>query len=117
MDIQLYVTEDDKRPFVTWIKKLKDAKGRGVINARVARLRLDNFGDCKPVGDGVWELHIDFGPGYRVYYGQADKQLVLLLCGGDKDTQNANITIAKRYWADCKLRVADEKKDSSKGKK
>ncbi len=108
MDIQLYVTEDDKKPFVTWISKLKDVKGRGVIKARINRLRLGNFGDCKPVGDGVWELRIDFGPGYRVYYGQTGKQLVLLLCGGDKDTQSADITTAKRYWADYKLREVDE---------
>lgn len=104
MDVQLYVTEDEKKPFVIWIKKLKDKDACGRINARIARLRLGNFGDCKALGNGLWELRIDVGPGYRVYYGRAGEQLVLLLCGGDKRTQDADIATAKKHWVDYKSR-------------
>lgn len=63
------------------------------------------FGDCEPVGDGVWELRIDTGPGYRVYYARAGKQVVLLLCGGDKRRQKADIKRAKDYWEDYEKRT------------
>lgn len=63
-----------------------------------------NFGDVKPVGDGVWEARVDWGPGYRVYYAQAGKQLVLLLIGGDKRKQQSDIKLAHEYWKDWQLR-------------
>jgi putative addiction module killer protein len=65
---------------------------------RINRLRLGNFGDCKPVGDGVFELRMMFGPGYRVYFARQGESVVLLLCGGDKGTQDADIERAKKYW-------------------
>jgi putative addiction module killer protein len=74
------------------------------VRVRLDRLRLGNMGDCKPVGSGVQELRIDFGPGYRVYLGQDGKNLILLLCGGDKSTQAKDIQAAHEYWTDYKRR-------------
>ena len=105
MKVQIYVTQEQKQPFATWIGKLKDAKGRAVINARIGRLRLGNFGDCKAIGDGVSELRINFGPGYRVYFGKSGEEVVLLLCGGDKDSQPSDVTKAKELWAEYKSRA------------
>jgi len=65
---------------------------------RLDRVSLGNFGDCRSVGEGVQELRIDYGPGYRVYFGQHGSTIVLLLCGGDKDSQAKDIDLAKHYW-------------------
>ena len=72
--------------------------GRKRILARLARLAQGNLGDCAPVGEGVSELRLFFGPGYRVYFGEQGNDLVVLLCGGDKDTQAQDIALAKDYW-------------------
>ena len=69
------------------------------IEARLRRLENGNLGDYRSVGEGVFELRIDYGPGYRVYFGQVGSTIVLLLCGGDKSTQDQDISTAKRYWA------------------
>lgn len=66
--------------------------------ARIVRLTEGNYGDCASVGDGVSELRMFFGPGYRVYIGEAGNQIVVLLCGDDKSTQTQDIDIAKTYW-------------------
>jgi len=79
------------------------AKAR--IVARVARLKAGNLGDCKSLRDGVSELRIDYGPGYRVYFGVVGFQVILLLCGGDKRSQDADIDKAVDYLADFKRRV------------
>ena len=68
------------------------------MRARLNRIRLGNFGDCKRVGGGVEELRIDFGPGYRIYYGRRGSLLVVLLCGGDKGTQARDILTAQKHW-------------------
>lgn len=68
------------------------------MRARLNRIRLGNFGDCKGVGGGVEELRIDFGPGYRVYFGREGSFVVILLCGGDKRSQARDILIAQQYW-------------------
>jgi putative addiction module killer protein len=70
----------------------------GIVRALLNRIRLGNFGDCKSVGGGVEELRIDFGPGYRAYYGREGSSVVILLCGGCKGTQNRDIPRAQRYW-------------------
>ena len=99
-DIRTYETADGKVPFNIWLTKLRDRKGRAVIRTRITRLQLGLFGDTKPVGNGVYELRVNFGPGYRVYYGLDGNNIVLLLCGGDKSTQTKDIKIAQYYWSD-----------------
>lgn len=93
-------------PFYERLKELKDIKARAKINVKIDRLSIGNFSSSKPVGDGVSELKIDYGPGYRVYYGQSGKFVILLLCGGDKDTQQKDIETAKEYWVEFKRRSA-----------
>ena len=72
---------------------------------RVERLGSGHFGDCKPLEDGVWELRIDLGPGYRIYYGRIGTTIILLLSGGDKSKQKADIARAIKYWLDWKRRT------------
>jgi putative addiction module killer protein len=79
---------------------LADRQAKARILVRVQRMAAGNFGDCKPLQDGVWELRIDWGPGYRVYYAQAGKRLILLLAGGDKRKQQADISQALERWHD-----------------
>lgn len=81
--------------FASWLEDLKDERARAKVLVRIRRLSLGNFGDVKPVGEGVSELRIDFGPGYRLYYVRRGKALVVLLCGGDKSTQVKDIEAAK----------------------
>jgi putative addiction module killer protein len=97
-DIQIYVTEGGRTPFSEWLASLRDTKARAKIRVRLDRVSLGNLGDCHGVGDGVQELRIDYGPGYRVFFGQVGSTIVLLLCGGDKSTQANDIEQAKRYW-------------------
>src|SRR5580658_2211811 len=82
--------------FANWLRKLRDEQARARIQIRIRRLSLGNFGDVKPVGEGVSELRIDHGPGYRVYFQQIGSLLVLLLVGGNKKTQDADIVKAKK---------------------
>lgn len=98
--IVAYVAADGRTPFADWLRKLPDQKARNSIRVRIARLRLGNLGDYKSVGHGVLELRIDSGPGYRVYIGQDGPRLILLLCGGTKVSQGADIKKAQEYWAD-----------------
>ena len=81
--------------FIRWFKKLKDLTGKYLIAARISRLREDNSGDVKPVGEGISEMRIDYGPGYRVYFKDTGKEIIILLCGGDKTTQQKDIIKAK----------------------
>jgi putative addiction module killer protein len=81
--------------FARWFKRLRDRQARGRILARIRRLQLGNPGDVAPVGDGVSELRIPYGPGYRIYFIQQGATLVVLLAGGDKSTQSRDITRAK----------------------
>ena len=104
MDIQIYSDSAGRVPFVQWLEGLPDRQGRAAIKARLTRLQAGNFGDCKPLRDGVQELRIDKGPGYRVYLSRQGAVLVLLLCGSDKDGQDAEIRRAIGYLNDWKER-------------
>ncbi len=88
--------------FSTWLQKLRDIKGRACITARIDSAKMGNFGDYKGLGDGVSEMRIDSGPGYRVYYAQEGQAIYLLLLGGDKSSQAKDIAKAKKIWADIK---------------
>ena len=99
-----YLDRNDQDLFVRWLGGLADIRAQAKIAARLSRLENGNFGDCKPVGDGVWELRIDTGPGYRVYYAIVGKEVILLCDGGDKKTQDRDIDRAKARWAEWKSR-------------
>ena len=103
-EIRLYRTSAGAVPFTEWFESLRDATTRQRIDARLARVRLGNFGDCKAMSGGVSELRLGFGPGYRVYFGQDGQTIVVLLCGGDKSTQARDIKQAQKYWAQYKAR-------------
>lgn len=94
-----YLTDDGHDPFKGWLENLPDRQARARVLVRVQRMAAGNFGDCKPVAEGVWELRIDHGPGYHMYYARAGKKLLLiLLVGGDKRKQQAEIETAVEYW-------------------
>ena len=103
-EIIIYEAKNGKAPFEEWLENLKDKIGRAKIRVQIDRLEQGNMGKCASVGQGVSELKINFGPGYRVYFGQDGEVLVVLLCGGDKATQRKNINKAQLYWLDYKLR-------------
>ena len=85
-------------PFDEWFDSLRDLRMQAAVDARLTRLRAGNFGDCKSVGGGVFELRISFGPGLRVYYGLHDKQIAVLIGGGDKRSQPRDIRRAQQLW-------------------
>ena len=106
MEIRHYLTASGKDPYQQWLDDLKDLKGRVVILRRIDRIADGNLGDHKFCQQGVWELRIDFGPGYRVYYAQEGETAVILLCGGSKRSQLSDIKEAVRNWLDYQRRKA-----------
>ena len=96
--LEYYLDERDKAPFIEWLEALRDRTGVARIIVRLDRVHIGNFGRVEPVGSGVSELKIDYGPGYRVYFAMTGKTVVLLLIGGDKSTQKRDIETAKSYW-------------------
>jgi len=85
--------------FDKWLKKLKDLRAKAKILFRIQRIESDgHFGDCKPVGDGISEMRVDFGKGYRVYYKLKEEKVIILLVGGNKSTQQGDIKKAKQIW-------------------
>ena len=105
-ELRYYQTTTGRQPFVEWLERLDDRQARARIEARLARAATGNFGDVEPVGEGVSELRIDWGPGYRVYFAQAGQVTILLLCAGDKRTQQRDIARAKAHFKDYKARAA-----------
>jgi putative addiction module killer protein len=97
--IKVFCLSYGKQPFLEWLNALRDERAAAKIKARLARVRLGNFGSARSVGEGVQELKVDYGPGYRVYFAQSGNELVILLCGGDKGDQDEDIKSAKEYWA------------------
>lgn len=98
----IYANEDGKEPYTDWIKSLKDKQTIKRIQTRLLRLGQGNYGDFKFLKDGVLELRLMFGSGYRVYFGEDGEKLVVLLIGGDKSTQEKDIEQAKIYWKEYK---------------
>jgi putative addiction module killer protein len=96
-EIRIYETKDGRIPFGEWMDELAGSKVYAIILNRLDRVEKGNLGDCHPLGEGVSELRIDFGPGYRIYFGQ-DGSLIILLGGGTKRTQADDIKRAKRRW-------------------
>ncbi len=103
VEIRAYATEDGKSPYRKWFKKLNAAAAIKVTTA-LERMEDGNFSNAKAVGAGVSEYKIDFGPGYRIYFGMDGQTLVILLCGGTKKRQQDDIETAKALWADYKKR-------------
>jgi putative addiction module killer protein len=103
-EIRRYVTLEGKIPFADWLNSLRDRKAKTIIEKRLNRVSLGNLGDYRSVGEGVCELRIDYGSGYRIYFGQLGTIAVLLLCGGDKSTQDQDIRSAIEYWIDYRRR-------------
>ena len=99
-----YQTAEGRVPLSEWLDGLRDGRARARIVARIDRLSIGLLGDWRGVGDGVCELRIDYGAGYRVYYGREGAALILLLCGGDKRTQAKDIERAHEYWKDYEAR-------------
>ena len=97
-EIQYYRTPNGRQPFTEWFESIQDKRTQQRIDKRLARLEDGNLGDCESVGDGVFELRLHFGAGYRIYFGQIENTLVLLLCGGDKASQQRDVKRAKVYW-------------------
>jgi putative addiction module killer protein len=100
--VTIYQDENGNEPFTEWVEDLRDGKGRRVILRRVGKLEHGLYGDCEPVGGGVLELRIFFGPGYRVYFGEEAGNIIVLLCGGDKSSQDRDIKAAKAFWKEHK---------------
>ncbi len=101
-----YQSGSGKSPFEEWLESLKDRRAVARIRARLNRLAFfDHAGDFKPARRGVYELRIDFGPGYRAYFAKDGESIILLLCGGDKGTQDRDINKALEYWEDYKQRI------------
>ena len=109
-DIKHYLTEQGKDVFGDWLDDLRDRSAAYKIIARVQRLALGNAGDSRSLDDGMNELKIDFGPGYRVYYARTGKVIMLLLCGGDKSSQQKDIEHAKRNLKDYQSREIENRK-------
>lgn len=95
--IEIYTLSNGEQPFIEWLESV-DNKVRYRIKERLDRVALGNFGDFKSLDDGVFELRLSFGSGYRIYFGQENSTVVLLLCGGDKKSQKKDIEKAIYYW-------------------
>lgn len=108
-EIRHYLNSCQNDIYLEWRRKLQDRTAAIAIDRRINRMELGNFGDHKYCRDGVWELRVDIGPSYRIYYALEDKQIVLLLCGGDKRKQSMDISRACKYWRDWQKRSSDER--------
>ncbi|MDQ3009860.1 MAG: type II toxin-antitoxin system RelE/ParE family toxin [Acidobacteriota bacterium] len=104
-EVVIYETSDGVYPFAGWLAALRDRQARTRIEKRLFRLRGGNPGDYKLVGEGIVELRIDYGPGYRLYLAFTEQHVILLLCGGDKSTQVADIKLAQTYWQEYQERI------------
>lgn len=106
MELFRYQQADGRVPFDEWLGGLRNKVAQARVRGRLSQLEAGNFGEWASVGAGVLELKVNLGAGYRVYCGRRDDIVVVLLCGGDKGSQAADIKLAKRYWLDWKRRQA-----------
>lgn len=106
IEVREYLTVEGHSLFGRWLLGLRDAQARARILKRLDRVQAGLLGDFKSVGSGVLELRVDYGPGYRINFGRHGSELVLLLLGGDKRTQQRDIEHAQDYWQDWKRRQA-----------
>ncbi len=104
VEIRHYLAESGIDVFDDWLSRLRDPRAQAKVLARINRLAAGNFGDCKPLQQGLRELRVDWGPGYRVYYAMIGTASALLLCGGDKRKQSSDIGRALKYLRDYKER-------------
>ncbi|MFM2275223.1 MAG: hypothetical protein RL211_1095 [Pseudomonadota bacterium] len=104
IELLRYQAEDETEPVTEWLNSLRDKQAQARLRVRLRRLEAGNFGDCDTVGEGVFELREHVGAGYRIYLGRHGQKLVILLCGGDKKSQAADIKTAKRFLAIWKRR-------------
>ena len=105
MELRRYLTASGRDVFGEWLAGLRDTRTKAKVVARLDRLSAGNFGDCKALRGGLFELRINWGPGYRVYYALVDRVCVLLLCGGDKRKQSSDIKRALEYLKDYRERT------------
>ena len=103
-DLIVYEQDQGQRPYDKWFDSLRDKRMQSRIINRLGQVQAGNLGDCRSVGGGVIELRIDIGPGYRIYCGRSGATLVVLLCGGDKSSQDKDIERAKEFWVGWKRR-------------
>ena len=100
--VEIYVAQSGRQPFIEWFETLRDVRTQARIEARLRRLSLGHLGDHRPISGGVIELRLDFGPGFRIYFTRVTANVLLLLCGGDKSTQQRDIQRAITYLTDYK---------------
>lgn len=108
-ELRYYQSVDGRRPFTEWLASLDDRQARARIEARLARVAAGNLGDVETVGGGAMELRVGWGPGYRVYFARLGQMIILLLCGGDKRTQQRDIERAQACFEDYEFRAAQAK--------
>ena len=104
--VEIYQNKQGQRPFEAWVNRLRERRAQAAIDNRIRRLSLGNLGDYRLIDEGIGELKIDIGPGYRVYFRRIGQQIILLLCGGDERSQRRDIERAKQYWNDYQERVS-----------
>ena len=108
-EIRHYVNDSGHDLFDEWRDQIRDVKAKIAVDRRIIRMELGNFGDHKALREGIWELRIDVGLGYRIYYAQAGLSVIILLCGGNKHDQEADISRACTYWREWKRKNSTEK--------
>ena len=104
IEVFRYQTAEGKEPVTEWLQSMRDKQAQAKLRVRLRRLEAGSFGDCESVGDGVLELREHLGAGYRVYFGRHGQKVVVLLCGGSKKSQAADIRKAREFWADWRRR-------------
>jgi putative addiction module killer protein len=104
LTVEVYENQAGKVPYSEWLLALKDKQAFARISLRIDRAKLGNLGDHKLIDDGLWEMRVDTGAGYRIYFGRINPETIVLLWGGDKSTQQRDIEKATEYWTDYRSR-------------